>query len=40
MDGKTFEGFLGTLFRRLGYRVENTRYRGDYGADLIVSREG
>ena len=40
MDGKTFEEFLGTLFRRLGYRVENTRYRGDYGADLVVSKDG
>jgi restriction system protein len=37
MDGKTFEAFLGTLFRRLGYSVEITRYRGDYGADLVVT---
>jgi restriction system protein len=40
MDGATFEEFLGTLFRSLGYRVENTRYRGDYGADLVVSKDG
>jgi restriction system protein len=40
MDGATFEEFLGTLFRRLGYRVENTRYRGDYGADLVISKDG
>jgi restriction system protein len=40
MDGRTFEEFLGTLFRRLGYRVENTRYRGDYGADLVVAKDG
>lgn len=40
MDGKTFEVFLGTLFRRLGYTVEITRYRGDYGADLVVSKDG
>jgi len=40
MDGATFEEFLGTLFRRLGYRVENTRYRGDYGADLVASKDG
>jgi restriction system protein len=40
MDGQTFEEFLGTLFRRLGYSVENTRYRGDYGADLVISKDG
>lgn len=40
MDGHTFETFLGTLFRRLGYRVEQTRYRGDYGADLVVAKGG
>lgn len=40
MDGATFEEFLDTLFRQLGYRVENTRYRGDYGADLVVSKDG
>jgi restriction system protein len=40
MDGHTFEEFLSTLFRRLGYSVENTRYRGDYGADLVVTKDG
>jgi restriction system protein len=40
MDGRTFEEFLGTVFRRLGYRVENTRYRGDYGADLVIAKDG
>jgi restriction system protein len=40
MDGRTFEEFLSTLFRKLGYRVELTRYRGDYGADLVVARAG
>jgi restriction system protein len=39
MDGRTFEQFLATLFRRLGYRVETTRYQGDYGADLIVLKD-
>jgi restriction system protein len=38
MDGRTFEAFLGTVFRRLGYAVEATRAHGDYGADLVVSR--
>jgi restriction system protein len=40
MDGRTFEVFLSTLFRRLGYSVEVTKYRGDYGADLVVKRAG
>jgi restriction system protein len=36
MDGKTFEKYLEVLFNKLGYRVERTRYVGDYGADLVV----
>lgn len=40
MDGRTFEHRLGVLFRALGYRVEQTRYRGDYGADLVVAKDG
>lgn len=40
MDGATFERFLVTLFRRLGYDVEHTGRRGDYGADLVVTKEG
>lgn len=38
MHGHTFEEYLGTLFRRLGYRVELTRRHGDYGADLVVTK--
>lgn len=40
MDGKTFERFLKVLFTRLGYDVQLTRLVGDYGADLIVARDG
>jgi len=40
MDGTTFERFLTTLFRRLGYGVEHTGRRGDYGADLVVTKDG
>jgi restriction system protein len=36
MDGRTFETFLGTLFKRLGYAVDTTKHRGDYGADLVI----
>jgi restriction system protein len=38
MSGHRFEEFLGTLFRRLGYRVELTSRHGDYGADLVVTK--
>jgi len=40
MDGRTFEEYLATLFRRLGYQTSVTRYRGDFGADLIIERDG
>lgn len=38
MSGHTFENFLSTLFRRLGYHVEMTSRHGDYGADLVVTK--
>jgi len=40
MDGRTFEVFLSTVFERLGYDVQVTKYRGDYGADLVVAHQG
>lgn len=40
MDGKAFEKYLEALFKKLGYRVERTRYLGDYGADLVVFKNG
>jgi restriction system protein len=40
MDGKTFEDCLGALFSRLGYKVEVTPYRGDWGADLVLVSAG
>lgn len=40
MNGKTFEKYLEVLFQKLGYRVERTRYVGDYGADLVVRKNG
>lgn len=40
MDGKTFEKYLEVLFTKLGYRVERTRYIGDYGADLVTVKNG
>ena len=40
MDGKAFEECLEVLFGNLGYKVERTRYVGDYGADLITQKDG
>ena len=40
MSGKTFEKYLEALFEKLGYRVERTRYIGDYGADLVTTKDG
>lgn len=40
MDGRTFEKYLEVLFQKLGYKVERTRYIGDYGADLVVLQNG
>ena len=40
MDGFTFERRLAHLFDGLGYQVERTRARGDYGADLVVEKHG
>jgi len=40
MDGKTFEKYLKVLFEKLGYKVERTKYIGDYGADLVATKNG
>lgn len=40
MDGLAFEQYLEVLFGNLGYKVERTRYVGDYGADLIAHKDG
>jgi len=41
MDGPTFEQYLATMFRRLGYRVEVVgSARGDYGGDLVIRTNG
>ncbi len=40
MDGESFEVFLETLFERQGYKVHRTRYQGDFGADLVLSKAG
>jgi restriction system protein len=40
MDGILFERRMALLFGSLGYRVEQTKARGDYGADLVLERGG
>jgi len=40
MDGEAFERRLEALFRTAGCAVERTRCRGDFGADLLVTRDG
>lgn len=39
MDGVTFEQYLEVLFRKLGYQAERTRATGDFGADVIITRD-
>ena len=40
MNGGEFEQRLAVLFRALGYRVSTTRATGDFGADLVLERDG
>lgn len=39
MDGIQFEYYLSALFKGLGYKVKVTKSTGDYGADLILSKD-
>ncbi|NOU01359.1 MAG: restriction endonuclease [Gallionella sp.] len=40
LSGVEFEEFLAGLFRAQGYTAELTSTTGDYGADLILSKDG
>lgn len=40
MDGITFEQFLKRLFIYKGYQVSETPRTGDFGADLILKKDG
>lgn len=40
MDGKTFEKYLEAIYRNKGYAVKRTPYRGDFGGDLILEKDG
>lgn len=40
MTGEEFEDWLAVLFRRAGWRVRHTATTGDFGADLLIGRDG
>ncbi|MEK0179738.1 restriction endonuclease [Microcoleus anatoxicus] len=40
MTGKEFENFLAIHFRNFGYSVTLTQHSQDYGADLILYKDG
>lgn len=40
MEGIQFEKYLEQLFRLQGYKANMTHAQGDYGADLVISRNG
>lgn len=39
MSGTQFEYFLSLAFAKLGYKVQGTKVTGDYGADLVLTKE-
>jgi restriction system protein len=40
MSGEDFEQYLGLLYKRKGYKVEYTPGTMDFGADLILTKNG
>lgn len=40
MTGEEFEEFLKSHFEKLGYMVQLTPKTGDYGADLVINKNG
>lgn len=40
MSGHDFAGYLGEHFRAKGYRVTMPPKSGDYGADIVIERDG
>lgn len=40
MEGHKFERYLGVLFKALGYKSVVTRASGDFGADLVIEKDG
>ena len=40
MDGQDFERYIGSLFRRIGYKTEPIAYVRDGSADMVVTSDG
>lgn len=40
MSGIEFENYAEVLFQNLGYRIRKTAVTGDFGVDLIISKDG
>ncbi|MCD8203135.1 MAG: restriction endonuclease, partial [Prevotella sp.] len=40
LTGIQFENLLEVYFKKLGYKVKTTKVTSDYGADLILTRNG
>lgn len=41
MDGKAFEDYLAFLLSKRGFtNIQTTRYQGDFGADLLATKDG
>lgn len=40
LTGHQFEAYLAQLYRDLGYTIEQTSKSGDFGADLIIIKNG
>jgi formylglycine-generating enzyme required for sulfatase activity len=40
MAGFDFEEYVGQIYRKLGYSVQNTSLSGDQGADLVLFKDG
>jgi len=40
MTGEDFEIYLEFFFKEIGYIVDRTQLSGDYGADLIITKDG
>jgi restriction system protein len=40
MSGIEFEEYLSLLFKRQGYKVSTTNAVGDFGADIVLEKEG
>lgn len=40
LSGTDFEQFLCTLFQKMGYSVKTTKASHDYGADLLILKNG